>query len=273
MSLSSWALVMAHHREPDNATAGYVYLVMASFGTLALLLAFGLLAGPRGEIMDLRAIRATPAHAVRGRAGLDPGVARRRLEGRPGAAARLAAAGASGSAEPCVGADERRHDQGRDLRLRAGGLRSSRPAAMVVERTDVDPWRRDRGDRPALGRTRGRPEEAPGLQHDREYRHRVRRARPCARLQGERDAGGRRARHDRGAAPRPQSQHLQEPAVLRFRRRADGDRRARHGASWRPHSWHAAHRLHVPCRMHGDLGAAAAQRLRLGVARSSRRSC
>ena len=45
MSLSSWALVMAHHRDPANAHAGYVYLVMASFGTLSLLLAFGLLAG------------------------------------------------------------------------------------------------------------------------------------------------------------------------------------------------------------------------------------
>ncbi|HTZ66352.1 MAG TPA: hydrogenase 4 subunit B [Roseiarcus sp.] len=48
MSLSSWALVMAHHRNPDNVRAGYVYLVMAGFGTLALLLAFGLLAGPEG---------------------------------------------------------------------------------------------------------------------------------------------------------------------------------------------------------------------------------
>src|ERR671919_1042394 len=48
MSLTSWALVMAHHRERDNAHAGYVYLVMASFGTLSLLLAFGLLAGPSG---------------------------------------------------------------------------------------------------------------------------------------------------------------------------------------------------------------------------------
>src|SRR5690606_19796657 len=36
MSVSSWALVMAHHREPGNAQAGYVYIVMASFGTLAL---------------------------------------------------------------------------------------------------------------------------------------------------------------------------------------------------------------------------------------------
>jgi formate hydrogenlyase subunit 3/multisubunit Na+/H+ antiporter MnhD subunit len=48
MSLASWALVMAHHRVHDNARAGYIYLVMASAGTLTLLLAFGLLAGPGG---------------------------------------------------------------------------------------------------------------------------------------------------------------------------------------------------------------------------------
>src|SRR5690606_6046690 len=48
MSLASWALVLAHHQEADNRRAGYVYLVMASFGTLALLLAFGLLAGAEG---------------------------------------------------------------------------------------------------------------------------------------------------------------------------------------------------------------------------------
>ncbi len=48
MSLGSWALVMAHHRQLDNAKAGYIYLLMASFGTLSLLLAFGLLAGPGG---------------------------------------------------------------------------------------------------------------------------------------------------------------------------------------------------------------------------------
>jgi len=48
MSLSSWALVMAHHRRPGNAAAGYLYLLMASLGTLALVLGFGLLAGPSG---------------------------------------------------------------------------------------------------------------------------------------------------------------------------------------------------------------------------------
>ena len=48
MSLSSWALVMAHHHDPENRRAGYIYIVMASFGTLCLLLAFGLLAGGSG---------------------------------------------------------------------------------------------------------------------------------------------------------------------------------------------------------------------------------
>ena len=66
MSLTSWALVMAHHQEPANVRAGYLYLVMACFGTLALLLAFGLLAGPNGGY-DFAAIRAgtvTPAFAA-----------------------------------------------------------------------------------------------------------------------------------------------------------------------------------------------------------------
>jgi hydrogenase-4 component B len=49
MSLTSWALVIAHHRDKENMRAGYVYLLMASFGTLALLLGFGLLAGPGGN--------------------------------------------------------------------------------------------------------------------------------------------------------------------------------------------------------------------------------
>ena len=48
MSLASWALVMAHHEQSENRHAGFVYIVMASAGTLALLLAFGLLAGSTG---------------------------------------------------------------------------------------------------------------------------------------------------------------------------------------------------------------------------------
>ena len=48
MSLSSWLLVLAHHHDPHNRRAGYIYILMASFGTFALLLAFGLLAGGTG---------------------------------------------------------------------------------------------------------------------------------------------------------------------------------------------------------------------------------
>jgi hydrogenase-4 component B len=48
MSLTSWILVKAHHQESDNAQAGFVYLIMATFSGLALLLAFGLLAGSQG---------------------------------------------------------------------------------------------------------------------------------------------------------------------------------------------------------------------------------
>ena len=65
MSLSSWALVVAHHRVPDNVRAGYVYLIMASIGTLALLLAFGLLAGPDG-LYTFAQIRAAHPSALLG---------------------------------------------------------------------------------------------------------------------------------------------------------------------------------------------------------------
>lgn len=62
MSLASWALVMAHHRDPENAPAGYLYLIMAGFGTVALLLAFGLLAGAAGNyaFADIRNLELSP---------------------------------------------------------------------------------------------------------------------------------------------------------------------------------------------------------------------
>jgi hydrogenase-4 component B len=66
MSLASWALVMAHHREHDNQRAGYIYLIMAGFGTFCLLLAFGLLAGPDGgyAFVDIRAGEPSPLTAA-----------------------------------------------------------------------------------------------------------------------------------------------------------------------------------------------------------------
>jgi hydrogenase-4 component B len=66
MSLASWALVMSHHRESNNAQAGYVYIIMASFSGLALLLCFGLLAGPTGGYAfdAMRAAHPTPGIAA-----------------------------------------------------------------------------------------------------------------------------------------------------------------------------------------------------------------
>jgi hydrogenase-4 component B len=58
-------MVVSHHRDAENVRAGYVYLLMASFGTLALLLAFGLLASSAGY--DFDAIRAShPSAALTG---------------------------------------------------------------------------------------------------------------------------------------------------------------------------------------------------------------
>ncbi len=48
MSLASWALVIAHHDQPENMQAGYVYLLMAAFSGFMLLLAFSVLAGDAG---------------------------------------------------------------------------------------------------------------------------------------------------------------------------------------------------------------------------------
>ncbi len=63
MSLASWALVMAHHRQGENARAGLIYIVMASLGTLALLFCFGVLAGVGGAY-DFAAMRAHPPPAL-----------------------------------------------------------------------------------------------------------------------------------------------------------------------------------------------------------------
>jgi len=58
MSLLSWALVVSHDRSKENLHAGLVYLIMAGVGTLCLMLAFALLAGPGG--FAFAAMRAHP---------------------------------------------------------------------------------------------------------------------------------------------------------------------------------------------------------------------
>jgi len=49
---------------PENVRAGFIYLVMASFGTLCLLLGFGLLAGPDGHYAFAQLRAAHPPAAI-----------------------------------------------------------------------------------------------------------------------------------------------------------------------------------------------------------------
>ncbi len=62
MSLSSWLLVVSRHEDAESREAGYVYLIMAAIGTVALLFAFGGLAGPAGGFAfdTIRANKLTP---------------------------------------------------------------------------------------------------------------------------------------------------------------------------------------------------------------------
>jgi len=63
MSLTSWALVISEHRSPENRRAANVYLVMATGGAFALLLAFGLLAGSTGQYA-FEAMRRATGHGL-----------------------------------------------------------------------------------------------------------------------------------------------------------------------------------------------------------------
>ncbi|MDE2007632.1 MAG: hydrogenase 4 subunit B [Rhodospirillales bacterium] len=66
MSLGSWVLVLAHHHDPASRRAGVLYLLMAAFSALALLLCFGLLAGPAGaySFAQMRAAHPGPTLAA-----------------------------------------------------------------------------------------------------------------------------------------------------------------------------------------------------------------
>lgn len=66
MSLTSWLLVLANHRQKDTSGGAFLYLVMASLGTGALLLAFGLLSGGVGSyaFADIRGAALGPAKSA-----------------------------------------------------------------------------------------------------------------------------------------------------------------------------------------------------------------
>ena len=263
MSLSSWALVVSHYRERENLRAGYVYLLMASFGTLALLLAFGLLAGANGNYA-FDAIRAShPSAALAAlvliltlvgagsKAGIVPLHAWLPLA-HPAAPSHVSALMSGVMTKVAVyGFVRIAFDLFGEPAwwwsmpvLTVGGITAVMGVLYALMQHDLKRLR---------------------LSHHQKHRHHLYRAWSSARLQGIRPAGRLSASAHRRPVPRLQPLHLQELAVLRRRRRTQFDRRARHGASWRTYSPDAAIRVRVSRRLRRDFGIASTEWLRIGV--------
>ena len=192
---------------------------------MVLLLAFGLMAGPDGDyaFAAIRAIERTPAMAA---VILMLMLVGRRFQGRPRAAARLASAGTSGSPQPRLGADERRDDQGRYLRVHPRGLRSARPRRRLDEPRGP-PARRRHGGAGHSVRDDGRRRQARArLFHDREHRRDLRRSGPRPGVPRQRDAGAGGAGLQRRTLSRLQPHVVQEPSIHGRRRGPYRDRAA-----------------------------------------------
>ena len=265
MSLTSWALVMAHHRERDNVHAGYVYIVMASFGTLALLLAFGLLAGPDGRyaFAQMRA-----AHPTAGLAALVLILA---LIGAGSKAGLVPLHVWLPLAHPAAPSHVSALMSGVMTKVAVYGF-----VRIVFDLAGEPAWWWSMVVLALGGITAVMGVLYALMQHDLKRLlayHTVENIGIifiglglALAFKAHGMAFAAALALTAGVAPRLQSFGVQEPAVLRLRRGAHRDRRARHGASRRPHPSHAADRVRVPGRLRGDLGIAAAQRLRLRVA-------
>ena len=265
MSLTSWALVVAHHRERENLRAGYVYLLMASFGTLALLLAFGLLAGANGNYA-FDAIRASHPSAA-----LAALVLILALVGAGSKAGVVPLHAWLPLAHPAAPSHVSALMSGVMTKVAVYGF-----VRIVFDLLGAPDWWWSMLVLAVGGITAVMGVLYALMQHDLKRLlayHTVENIGIiyiglglALAFKAHGMAGGRGAGAHRRAVPRVQSFRLQEPAVLRRRRRAQRNRRTRHGASRRPDPPHAADRFRVPGRLRGDLGAAAAQRLRIGMA-------
>ena len=268
MSVTSYFLVLTESDRRDTRQAGLWYLAMAHGGLVLALAAF-LLLGGGGGVHRLRGpprrrARAPRVHAER---GVPPGASRIRLESGAGPAPRVAAARASGRAEPRIGAHVRRDDEAGHLRAASDRPGSARRRARLVGRRRPGGGRRVRAARRPVRPDGAGPEAAPRLLHRRERRHhlpRRRRGTPVPQLRPSRAraprAGGR-------PLSRPQPRLLQGPALPRCGGGAARHAHAEHGGAGRAHQGHAPDGSRLPAGRRRHLGPAAAQWLRLRVAR------
>ncbi len=138
MALSSYFLVTTQHRVPEIQRAGFLYLLMAHVGALALLLCFGVLHGSN-SLMTFRCDARRRARSGLGRCGLWAGVVRFRRQGGGGASARVVARSPSCRTLPGLRHDERADAESGGLRATARQLRSASWWPMVVGHADAHP--------------------------------------------------------------------------------------------------------------------------------------
>ncbi len=131
MALASYFLVTTDHEVAEIRSAGFLYLIVAHVGAIAILLCFGTLQLGQWNYTLRRHAR---QHLVTGLGirRISAGAVRLRRQGRISAGARLAARGASGRAFAGVGADERRDAEDRHLRSAARHLRPAARTGLVV---------------------------------------------------------------------------------------------------------------------------------------------
>jgi len=124
MALSSYFLVTTQHRIPDIRRAGFLYLLIAHLGAIGILLSFGVMQGGSWQF-TFDAMRAAQLDRS-GPRSLSCWRSSGSGQGRPGAAARVAARSAPCSTFAGVRADERRHAQDGHLRRAARDVRPAR---------------------------------------------------------------------------------------------------------------------------------------------------
>ena len=196
MALSSYFLVTTQHGLPEIRRAGFLYLLIAHVGAIAILLSFGVMQGGSWQFT----FDAMRARAPRTALGSDRFPARSvwlRGKGGARAAARVAARGTSRGALARLGAHERSHAEDGRLRRAACHLRSAGKARMVVGSRAARHRALQRAVRRRVCRGADRHEAAARVVLDREHRHHLHRARACDRVPRRRHARARRAGTDR----------------------------------------------------------------------------
>jgi formate hydrogenlyase subunit 3/multisubunit Na+/H+ antiporter MnhD subunit len=225
MALASYFLVTTEHRIPEIRRAGFLYLLIAHIGAIAILLCFGVLQGGSGDYTfgAMRGATLSPAWAsiafflalagFGAKAGLLP-LHVWLPEAHPAAPSPVSALMSGVMLKTAI----------------YGLLRVAfdlvHAAALVVGRDRAVAGLAERAVRRDLRGGADRHEAPARVLVDREHRHHRRRHRPHDPVQGLRQAAARRDRADRGPLPRAQPRILQEPAVPRDRLGAPRYRRA-----------------------------------------------